>query len=760
MLCIPKKLSEKLLKAAKAGEFTIQEMTEMTSLQRRKMLQEYIGEKNAKEVNALFEKALVSQQKNALAKWADQVFNTKEKETPKYKNVMKKINDLDELGLLDVSEADSFMQDLVAEKIGVTVSAAEAKKISEKAAKLEKLADAKPDNEFGLPNLEYFKARREMFDYLNSLAPSSKLRVFSSTIARGNMLFSIKSPVTNIVGNTFQGIQQAMERRLAGRRFKGTNTDLVKDYFKYANKVFKESGYDITRMLHIDDVQRTLGEENTEAQGEGTTRAIGRFHEDVVFKTLMAAPDVAFSAAHFGDSANLNASKLAAEEGLRGDAAKKRAAFLFKDSTRFDPTTEEGEYIRAQAIADASYATYQNDSYYSTLALAIRSIVNRASGDVRLGDQIMPFVKTPANVIGAGIDASGVSAIRAAYNLRGALESARLGNREPLQQVTRDFVRSGLGFSLAFIISAMFDPDDFIGEYPTNPKEQELLRLQRATPNSLRIGDKWISLDYFGAVAAPLVGIMYARKYGNGLVDTAFKYTQGVGVQILKFPAYEAVRDLFNTFNDSIQKVSDTSKTANEQARETLGNVAVTAVDFLSARVVPAFVYDIGKATDPYVRIFERDNVIEKIQSKLPIVRNQLPKKVDVLGEDVENEAALSQFLFGARVKTNNDSPVVAELLRLQDEATLPAITDVERTSSKVKAFKTQMEAKGEGDKYREVMDGFKLKFGERLEKLMSSGGYERMDDEQKITLINKTKNDLLTVSLAQGGYRRFAPKQ
>jgi hypothetical protein len=709
MLCIPKKLSAKLLKAAKAGEFTIQDMTEMSSQQRREMLETYIGKDKAKEVNALFEKALVSQQQDALKNWAETVFNTKEKKTQKYKNVMKKINDLDELGMLDVAESDSFMQDLVAEKIGVTVSAAEAKIISEKAAKLDKLADAKPDNPFGLPNLEYFKARREMFDYLNSLAPSPKLRVMSSTIARGNMLFSIKSPTTNIVGNTFQGIQQALERRLSSRRLKGTNTDLARQYFKYANKVFKDTGYDVTRMLHIDDTQRTLGEENTQSEGEGKVRKVGRFYEDVVFKTLMAAPDVAFSAAHFGDSANLAASKIAAEEGLKGSAAKKRAAEIFKDATSFDPVSEEAQYVRAQAIADASYATYQNDSYYSTLALAIRSIVNRASGDVRLGDQLMPFVKTPANVIGSGIDAAGVSAIRATYNLRGALESARLGNREPLQGVVRDYVRSGLGFSLAFMISAMFEPDDFIGEYPSNPKEQELLRLQRATPNSLRIGDKWVSLDYFGAVGAPLVGILYARKYGNGLVNTAYKYTQGVGVQILKFPAYEAVRDLFNSFDESINKVTDTNKTAEEQTRETLGNIAVTSVDFLSSRVVPAITYDIGKATDPYVRRYERDDPLQKLQSKTPVLRNQLPERVDVLGEKVENEGAISQFLFGSRVKTNNDSPVVAELVRLQENNNLPAITDVERTSSKVKAFKSQMEEKGQGDKYIEVMNEFKL---------------------------------------------------
>jgi hypothetical protein len=42
----------------------------------------------------------------------------------------------------------------------------------------------------------------------------------------------------------------------------------------------------------------------------------------------------------------------------------------------------------------------------------------------------------------------------------------------------------------------------------------------------------------------------------------------------------------------------------------------------------------------------------------------------------------------------------------------------------------------------------------------MATGGYQRMDDEQKVEVINKTKNQLLNVSLARGGYRRFPPKQ
>lgn len=755
MLCIPKEYSKKLLQAAKAGDFNIQQLTEMSSKQRQELFATYIDKGTAKGVNALFEKALVSQQKTALKKWAEQVFGTKAKETPKYKNVMRKINQLDELGILNPTEAESFYQDLVAEQLGVTITAEEAKIISERAAKLEELAAKKPDNDFGLPSIEYFKARREMFDYLNSLAPSPALRILSSTVARGNMLFSIKSPITNILGNTTQGIQQALERRLSGKQFGGTNADLAKKYFKYANKVFKESGYDITRMLHIDDTQRTLGEDTVQSEGKGVVRKVGRFYEDVVFKKLMASPDVAFSAAHFADSANLGSTKIAKEEGLKGEAAKKRAAEIFKDATSLDPQTEEGQYVRAQAIADASYATYQNDSYYSTLALAIRKIVNTASGDVRLGDQLMPFVKTPANVIGAGIDASGVSAIRAMWNLKGALESAKNGNRDPLKQVVRDFVRSGLGLTLAVMVSAMFDPDDFIGEYPTNAKEQELLRLQRATPNSIRIGDKWISLDYFGAIASPLVGIMYARKYGNGLVNTAYKYAQGVGTQALKFPAYRAVKDLLVDFEDTLNKATDTSKTVEEQTAETLGSAGVTAVDFLSSRVVPAIVYDIGKATDQYERKYDSKDPAERLQAKIPVVRNSLPVKTDVLGEKVENEGAISTFLFGARVKTAKENAIVDELVRLQSVGNLPSITDVEKTSTRVKNYKTQMEEKGKPEKYEATLQKFKDDFNKRMGTLVNSYTYKRATDEKKAAMITEIRADLLDRALLLGGYRK-----
>ena len=400
-------------------------------------------------------------------------------------------------------------------------------------------------------------------------------------------------------------------------------------------------------------------------------------------------------------------------------------------------------------MADAMYATFQNDSYYSTFALAIRSMVNTFSGDLRLGDQLMPFVKTPANVIGVGVDAAGVGAIRGLWQLRGALEAASLGNPQPLRGVVRDMTHTGLGLTLAFIVASMFDPDDYMGEYPTNPKEQELLRLKRATTNSVRIGDKWVSLDYFGAIAAPLVGIMYARKYGSGMADGVIRYAQGVGAQAVKIPAFKGMYDILKSVTKSV--VTSETGTPNEKAMELLRGGATTVSDFIASRVVPAIVYDLGKASDEYEREYDKENAVEKIMARLPFVRESLPVKKDVLGTPVETESAVSQFLFGARVKTANQSDLVKELSRLSDTGNLPTITDVAKTSTRVKQFKEQRP-----DKYDEMLNSFKTRYADRAEQLIKrSGEYRNANDEKKAELLNAIRTKELDEALKRYGYRK-----
>ena len=81
--CIPPALADTLTKAAQNGEINIAQMYEMSSADRRKLFTKWVDDETAKQINLGFEKAMISNQKNALKKWAKDTFNaTAKKEKP------------------------------------------------------------------------------------------------------------------------------------------------------------------------------------------------------------------------------------------------------------------------------------------------------------------------------------------------------------------------------------------------------------------------------------------------------------------------------------------------------------------------------------------------------------------------------------------------------------------------------------------------------------------------------------------------------
>lgn len=743
--CIPPQLAETLIKAIKKDDVigNIESLYEMTSQERRSAFEKHVGNESASQINAAFEKAMVSNQQDALSSWVKNTFNSEAKKRGGAQSAVDKINALTEEGLLTPENEAEFLEDLVRDKLGVSVSASEAQKISEMAQKIEDLS--KDVSAIGLPPVEYFKAKSELEKYLQSLMPTNKLRVFTSTIGRGMMLASVKSPIVNIESNTVQAILTAAERRFASNQYKGLNGKFARQYVKENWRIFQKSEYDLSRMLSFDDTKKIRGEEITHSQGEGTVRFVGRVVEDIVFKQLMGAPDVAFSSVHFADSVNLATTKIAQSEKLTGSKAKARALEIFRDAVLVEPKTIEGELVRAQGIADAQYATYTNKSTYSDVALAIRGVLNKASGDVRAGDQIMPFVKTPANVIGAGIDFSGVGLPAQLYLLPKAIKQLQVGEKAAFQRSVRSIVRSGLGLTFAFILSNLFDPEDFIGNYPVSQKERELLTLNNATTNSVRIGDKWISLDYFGVLSAPLVGLMYAKKYAHTPAEKVVKYYQGVVTQAQKIPG---VRDFADVYKD-LEDFTNEKKTGLKELTTAATN---SLLSYARSRSIPAILYDYAKATDRQERVMDiKTDPLARIKGAIPGLRQTLPEKTTVFGDTVKSESALSTILFGARVKTQNEGKLIEELVRLDKEGQLPSITDVEKTNPRVKALKTQIS----DGQYKQAIKYYQNKFKNEVQKKVDSRSYIRLDDEEKKEAINKIKNAALENMLKKYRYKK-----
>lgn len=742
-ICIDAKVAEKMKQAVRDGEINVQDLYDAgSSAARRAVFEKFASPDLAKAINTEFERAMVSEDKAAFTKWAENVFTPAEKKKEVYSNVLDKIKELDDMGVLSPQARDNFMQDLVADRLGINVSPEEVAQISQRAKRLQELYE-KPDAD-GNPSSEYWRERRSMEDYLSGVTPTSKIKLLTHTIGRGAMLLSFKSPLVNIISNTVQGAVQGLERRFAAKEYRGLSSDLAINYVKKVNKIYQESGYDISRMVSMSDGVKNLGEQVVSSEGPGAIRAMSRWYEDVVFKQMMGAPDVAYSSVAFADSANLAATRIALDEGLSGAALKKRADAIFKDATRITPLTKDGEIVRSQGMTDAFYSTFTNDGSLSYLALGIRNLMNRVSGDIRIGDQLMPFVKTPANVVEAGLDAAGIGAFKGFLRLPEAVRMMKQGDTTAMRDVTRLFIRSGLGISLAAALAFILDPDDYISDFDViGGREKGLTAAKNGVYNSVKIGDKYISLDFLGPLASPFVGIMYARKYGGeGIASTIYQYGRGVATQALKLPGMKEVAQLAQEIRESATK---------EDPKDVATGLTDDAIGYIRSRTIPAIVNDLAKATDEFDRQTGRDE-ISKVKASIPGLRQTLPEKVNpITGKKLSSEGFISTLLFGTRVKTAAEGELVKEISKLYDKKAGPTISSVEFASTRVKKMKEQLSP----EEFNQMLQVYGEDYERGALRVISTGKYMEATPDEKKDMLNDVRKKTLNRTLKNFGYKK-----
>lgn len=630
------------------------------------------------------------------------------------------------------------LEEMVAEKFNVSISEGEVSELVTKSKKIDE-AQKKLGDDLGNPEktketLDFFKAKKEMEDYIMSKNPASKMRVLTGTIGRGMMLASLKSPILNIGSNTEVAITEGLSRRLAKMQFTGTDNSLAMDYVKMVNKIYKETGYDLSRMMDIRDTgasgTRVL-EDIGHTQGKGVIRKTGRIVEDIVFKKLMGAPDVAFSSVHFADSVNLNAKKLS-----NGDNIK--AKEIMRDSMRIEPKTPEGIIAREQGIMDAQVATWTNKTWASQLTGGIRNIFNSLSGDARVGDFLFPFIKTPANIIATGMEYAGGGFVSTAVKLAKAIRTGNLADKQNIQSMIRSSIRAGIGMTAAVIITAQLDDDDFVGAY--DPKRTQIEGLRNSNTNSIRIGDKWVSVEWLGPLAVPVTSIMFARKYGDTPAEQAFQYGKGVWAQLKNLP----------TVSDVFEYAQNQSYGGNKNLKEMTGETVNWLAEQAGSRLIPSFVSDIAKATDEYNRVAKTG--LEGVQAKIPGLRQNLPIRTNIFGEKSKTEQDWSVLLFGSRLKTDQETRMIKELSRLST-STDKGITfmDWDKSSSSILAeFKQKV---GE-TKFKRAKADYQKTLKVRLEDAIKKSVYRSASDEDKLLAINNLDSEITKLIYKKYGFK------
>nr|DAI59741.1 MAG TPA: hypothetical protein [Caudoviricetes sp.] len=610
---------------------------------------------------------------------------------------------------------------------GATVSQEEANQIIGKIDELSR-SIANTFDTTGNPSVQTWVKINEINNLVESLTPSPALQVTTSIVGRAMMLASVKSPVLNIISNTENILAEMIIRRAVntiegGATQSAVDRQVISEYLKYADDVYKASGYNVSTTQDMDATTVTLGEQRISTQGEGRFRKFSRAVETGVFKYLMGYPDSVSKDIVFSDVASLEATTIAINEGREGKALTDRATELFRDAARVEPITEEGQIIRDKAIKEANIATYTNNTALSKLALGIREALNQATGNVRLGDQLMPFVKTPANVVSLGLEYTAGLAY-ALPKLPKIIKDIKSGSiTSESRTAIKAAIRNGLGVVLAMLVAMSFDPEDYTPEYDAlSPSERKLALEKGAVFNSIRIGNKYISLDYFGPVAVPLSAVLTSRYRKD---NPLWGFAAGALSQAAKTPGVGEISDAIKFIGDSVRR----------DARDNVENIGNIMLDYVRARTIPSFVNDLAKSFDSVERETS-GGTFDRLMSTIPGLRETLPEKYSTTSAvPRKTEPALSTILFGARVKTANDNRVIYEIDRLYKSGNRVTITDVTR-SGKLSELSENKQQKARKE--------FAHKYYDAVYKLISSRSYRRKDDEQKANALNKARRKII----------------
>lgn len=729
IFCIPPKYIEKLKTSALAKEVDLNELYKMDSKERREFFSKFTDKEIGKFINTKFEQAIVSKQQNAILDWAQSVFTPKQKQAVRYKNVLDKVKALEDLGMLNGKAENAFLEDLVMDKLGISITAEEMQTITEKATKVEEAQKAVGDNlnnpEYEKETIAYYKALKEVNDYMESLNPANQLGLMLGTVTSGNMLFSPKSVLLNVGSNAILGTAEAVVRRVAMFQFRGTDNKLARDYVKMAIKVYNQTGFDISRMTLQDGTMdlgtagsRTLGNVQ-HAQGKGPIRKLARFQQTVVFKYMMGFGDAVFAALAFADTINLQTASLFKD--------KQKGREVMIDAMRAEPESDIGKVVKAQGIHDAEVATWTNKSVLATATSKLRGILNESTnipgvGELRLGDAAMRFVKTPSNVISTGIEYGGGGVVKGLWELGRMYRNKDFGKKSDVQRMMRHFVRAGFGLAAVWILAMNTDDDDYRGAFEAGAAQLE--KSKNSVVNAFRVGDKWISTDWLGPLASSYNAVMYAKKYGSkGTEESVFQYITGLGSNLEQLPGIE---DLLRYGQEKLQR-QDLS------LEDATGAFGAWLVNQGSSMIVPSFVSDIAKSIDSNER--KTENALEAVQAKIPVARNFLPTKRNIFGEDLETEGPISTLLFGARVKTDKEDSTLKELSRVVDETEKNInFTDWEKSSSlKLAQFRDKV---GE-TKYEKATIEYGKTLKNDLKTLFKSAEYKNMDVDKQLNAIN-----------------------
>lgn len=407
---------------------------------------------------------------------------------------------------------------------------------------------------------------------------------------------------------------------------------------------------------------------------------------------LLEAEDQFFKAVNYRAEINALAVRMALKEGRKGQSLAKRIAEL-----RAAPSHR----MQAEAHKAALYQTFQNK-----LGAKGQMVMNLREA-VPLGWLILPFIRTPANILKFAAERTplGLAMKPVRDNLSGLNGT-----------VARDvqLARMAMGSAIMLAVVSMAAAGSITGGGPDDPEEERMLRATGWQPYSLKIGDAYVSYQRMDPIAL-VVGIAAdAVQISEHLSEADLNKVATLLVNAVAGNIKE------KTWISGLVGFMEAFFSGDAWKLEGWGRR-------LGGSVVPAVVAQTAQWMDPQVR--EARGLVDTLKSRVPGLSKTLLPRRNVFGETITREGAVGPDLLSPLfVSSVKDNRLAREALRLGYFPSMP--------NRLVNGHKLTAE---QYDRYVELSGRSAV---ERMKRRMAGERWNGMDSDAQIKLIRDAFND------------------
>lgn len=405
------------------------------------------------------------------------------------------------------------------------------------------------------------------------------------------------------------------------------------------------------------------------------------------------------------------------------------------------------------AHADALYRTFQDNSKLAQFFGGAKQMLNKFGideGKFGLGDLIIKYPKTPANILSRGIEYSPAGFIKGIYGaVRPLLSGAEFNQKQFVEDISRATVGTGLvtiGAILAKngIITGRSEKDKDIaatdraigsGAFKFNVDALKRFFLSGFQKQSDQQGDTVLSYDWAQPTAIPFtMGANYILGGKVGDQVTSFLNSADAAIEgLTQQPLVKGLAQFATDFN-----------------QQGVGTALANAVAGAPASFVPTVLSKVASTIDRKARETYAPDVktqaINQVVNKIPVLRSTLPQKYDTYGREVnygsENPIKrIVQNFLSPSIITKIDIPEGAkEVIRIFE--------NTGETSQAPNLAPKKVKINGQDVKLTgEQLSQYQKYIGQRsnqlLAKLSQNPSFNKLSDEDKSKLMANYLSDI-----------------